>query len=112
VSVHKSEYETAVLIHSKGRVTKSVYRSQAHTELSVPLFFIYDLGDTFDLPDHHGNVRFTLKKISPAAIFLTYRTSFSHMSFGKNLVTIDEGELEIPLRKFSPEEPGPSETKK
>jgi hypothetical protein len=52
-------------------------------------------GEVFYSPDHHGMMIFTVKRITADAIVIGYESSFDHRSFGKNLVTKDEGEFTL-----------------
>ncbi len=57
-------------------------------------------GEMFWSPDHHGSRIFTVLRITPGEIVLSYRSEFDHQSFGKNLTTIDEGEFTLePFQK-------------
>ena len=61
----------------------------------VSQFTLSKPGEIFWSPDHHGSATFTVKSITPEGVVLNYRTTFSHLAFGKNLVSIDEGEITL-----------------
>ena len=42
-------------------------------------------------PDDHGSTSYTVSKITDEGVVFQYESSFSHQSFGKNLITIDQG---------------------
>jgi hypothetical protein len=46
-------------------------------------------------PDHHALSYFEVKQVNAASVVLKYSSSFDQRSFGKNLTTIDEGEIEL-----------------
>lgn len=55
---------------------------------------IVGTGETLaDIPDDHGNMLFTVGKITKEGVYIKYRTEFDHNSFGKNLITIDKGQV-------------------
>jgi len=49
-------------------------------------------------PDHHAWAFYTLKEARQAGVVLAYESGFDHHSFGKDLVTVDRGKIEIPYR--------------
>ena len=58
--------------------------------------FSLSLGEAFkSQPDHHSSSTFQVKEIGATGIVLRYQTTFDHSSFGKNLLTKDEGDVEI-----------------
>ena len=50
-------------------------------------------------PSHHQSSRYTLKEIEPTGIIIEYEKRFDHRSFGKNLISLDRGELRIPWKQ-------------
>ena len=50
-------------------------------------------------PDHHTSRELTVLKILKNAVLLGYRDKFDHRSFGKNLITLDSGEIMIEYRE-------------
>lgn len=46
-------------------------------------------------PDHHASFFYEVKEIKKNSVVLKYETRFDHRSFGKDLITHDEGEFEI-----------------
>lgn len=48
--------------------------------------------------DHHILTVFELKRVERSLLVLNYLSTFDHISFGKNLISIDEGEVEVPLK--------------
>jgi hypothetical protein len=49
-------------------------------------------------PDHHASSLFEVANIKPSSVELKYVSTFDHRSFGKNLITTDEGEIEISFK--------------
>jgi hypothetical protein len=61
--------------------------------------FTLGAGEKFmSQPDHHASSSFEVVNIKPRGVDLKYVSKFDHRSFGKNLVTTDEGTIEIPFR--------------
>jgi hypothetical protein len=61
--------------------------------------FILGKGEKFQSQlDHHASISFELMQVHPSSAVLKYSSKFDHRPFGKNLVTIDEGEIEIPFK--------------
>lgn len=52
-------------------------------------------GDIFYQQDHHGRTDFAVRQITADSIVIGYKITFSHTSFGKNLVTEDTGEFTL-----------------
>jgi len=52
-------------------------------------------GFQFTFPDDHGHTTYTIVRIRPDGLVVGYKSTFDHRSFGRNLVTSDEGELEL-----------------
>lgn len=52
-------------------------------------------------PDHHASSIFELKEVKPKGVVLKYSNKFNNVSFGKNLISIDEGEIEVPYSNRS-----------
>jgi hypothetical protein len=44
-------------------------------------------------PDHHLKVSFSIASIDSASVLLKYEYQFDHRSFGKELISIDTGEV-------------------
>ncbi len=61
----------------------------------VSQFTLSKPGEIFWSPDHHGSAIFTVKQIAPEGLVLSYRTEFDSRSFGKNVISIDEGEIKL-----------------
>lgn len=61
--------------------------------------FSLRVGERFQAkPDHHTSTTFMVKDIKEGSVTLKYDTQFNHQSFGKNLITQDLGEVEIPYK--------------
>jgi hypothetical protein len=61
--------------------------------------FILRKGDRFQTQsDHHAYFFFEIERLNPASVSIRYSSTFDHRSFGKNLITIDEGEVELPIK--------------
>jgi hypothetical protein len=61
--------------------------------------FVLGMGDRFrTLPDHHAATYFTIQQVNATSVLLRYSSTFDHRSFGKNLITVDEGEVEIQFK--------------
>lgn len=66
--------------------------------------FALGVGEKFQTqPDHHSSSSFEVRGISVKGIVVKYQTKFDHQSFGKDLITIDEGEIEISYKEKSEE---------
>lgn len=108
MTVYKMEESSraAVFIRSKGRLQKDVivWKDEMHGNIHVPdsssIFVLYD-NEPCRIADHHGSMTFQVSKIKENSVIFFYRSTFDHNSFGKRLTTIDEGEVEIKLRKPS-----------
>lgn len=58
--------------------------------------FVLKQGDTFlTQPDEHASSTFEVAQIKPESVVLKYTSTFDHSSFGKKVISIDEGEIEI-----------------
>jgi len=100
MTVYKTDnYGTMVFIRSKGRLEKEVYGGSI-SPAGYPIFVLYGREEC-RLADHHGSTTFQITNIKEDSIVFFYRSSFNQNSFGKRLTTIDEGEVEIKLRKPS-----------
>ena len=53
--------------------------------------------------DDHGSTSYTVSKITDEGVIFQYESSFHHQSFGKNLITIDQGTF--PLQWFGAASP-------
>jgi len=61
--------------------------------------FVLGMGDRFRTqPDHHVATFFTIQQVNAASVLLRYSNTFDYRSFGKNLITVDEGEVEIQFK--------------
>ena len=61
--------------------------------------FILGKGEKFMAqPDHHASSSFEVENIKPDSVMVRYLSQFNHTSFGKNLITADEGEIEIQFK--------------
>lgn len=49
----------------------------------------------FASADHHSSTSFEITAISSQSFTVRYLTEFNHKSFGKNLISIDQGEVII-----------------
>ena len=47
-------------------------------------------------PDHHAAVRLWVRQIDDDGVVVEYESRFNHISFGKNLITIDRGTVRLP----------------
>lgn len=60
--------------------------------------FSLEPGQCFDgPPDHHASSQIKLVAVGKKSIKLTYQARFDHRSFGKDLITEDSGEINLPL---------------
>jgi hypothetical protein len=56
--------------------------------------FVLGRGGVFFLaPDHHMKVSFQIVSIDSAGVLIKYEYRFDHRSFGKDLISIDSGEI-------------------
>lgn len=53
-------------------------------------------GFTIRRPDDHGSITYTIDAIDAEGVDLSYESSFSHVSFGRNLVSRDRGTFRLP----------------
>ena len=49
-------------------------------------------------PDHHTSTEFVYVGLRDNSVVLEYEQTFDHQSFGKNLITIDRGEILVSLK--------------
>ena len=61
----------------------------------VSEFTLSKPGEKLWSPDHHGCAYFTVKRITPEGVVLSYRSTFDSHSFGDNVNYIDEGEITL-----------------
>lgn len=62
--------------------------------------FEVKVGEEFkNPPDKHSRIRYTLKEIHEDGVIVEYESCFGHRSFGKNLMTIDTGEIFVKYTK-------------
>ena len=54
------------------------------------------------IPDDHGSNEFVLVEIKDNKAKIAYQSEFYHLSFGKNLVTVDSGIVELDVQKKAP----------
>lgn len=60
--------------------------------------FSLEPGQSFDgPPDHHAWSQIKLIAADNKSVRLTYQARFDHRSFGKDLITEDSGEINLPL---------------
>jgi len=61
--------------------------------------FVLGQGEKFmEEPDHHMSATFEVVNVKAGSVVLKYVSTFDRRSFGKNLITVDEGEIEIPYK--------------
>jgi hypothetical protein len=61
--------------------------------------FALSHGEQFFLDmDEHDWSSFEVVNIKPNSVELKYVSKFDHRSFGRNLITTDEGKIELPFR--------------
>ncbi|MBX9689672.1 MAG: hypothetical protein K2X27_23375 [Candidatus Obscuribacterales bacterium] len=74
--------------------------SDGHYTKAQQKEFFLAVSESFDgPPDRHSSTKFSLKSILPTALKLGYESRFDHNSFGKDLVTIETGEIDLLLTK-------------
>ncbi len=62
--------------------------------------FALETGGKFQgAPDHHSSSSFEVQTIGARSVLIKYQTKFDHRSFGKNLISIDEGEVAIAYKE-------------
>ncbi len=61
--------------------------------------FDLSAGETFSHPDDHGGTTFLVKEIRKSGVILEYKSTFDHRSFGKKVITIDEGQIDVSYKK-------------
>lgn len=59
-------------------------------------------GDVFNLADHHLVLTWRVDDVSEAGLGVSYEWRFDHSSFGKALITIDRGRVQLPFREQGP----------
>ena len=52
-------------------------------------------GQSFVQQDHHSRTSYKVAAINPSTVVLDYESEFSHVSFGKDLITKDKGSFEV-----------------
>jgi hypothetical protein len=55
--------------------------------------------EPIEMPDDHGSNEFMLVGISDNKAKIAYQSKFYHSSFGRNLITVDSGIVEIEVEK-------------
>lgn len=50
-------------------------------------------------PDRHSSLTYKMLGLSQGKVFFEYMSRFDHSSFGKSLITIDRGRIEVPFYK-------------
>lgn len=53
-------------------------------------------GFVINHPDDHGFASYVVENIDETGVTLSYKTTFNHRSFGKNLISNDQGTFKIP----------------
>ncbi|MBT7952642.1 MAG: hypothetical protein HN764_13520 [Gammaproteobacteria bacterium] len=62
--------------------------------------FVIGINDKFrPTIDDHGSTEYQLVKIGDKSVTIRYKSEFNHNSFGKNLITIDEGTFEAAYKE-------------
>ncbi len=59
-------------------------------------------------PDHHSSSTLTMVTIDSKGLKLNYEMRFDHRSFGKDLITVDNGNIVLPLKTAQPKPAQPS----
>ena len=91
------ENKAKAQITSDGQYTKGPNRESK---------FILAPGESFQgPPDHHSSTSLTMLKIDSSGLKLSYEMRFDHRSFGEDLITIDNGNISLPLVIAQPKAP-------
>ena len=70
----------------------------SHSVAANEPFFI-NIGERLrTAPDHHTSTEFVYVGLRDNSVVLEYEQTFDHQSFGKNLITIDRGEILVSLK--------------
>lgn len=87
-------------IVSDGKYTKGAKRETK---------FVLAPGESFQgPPDHHSSSTLTMVTIDSKELKLNYEMRFDHRSFGKDLITVDNGNIVLPLKTAQPNPAQPS----
>jgi len=78
------------MIRSDGQYTKDKARESEFTLATGESFY----GPT----DHHSSTTIKLTGIDKKGLLLQYEMRFDHRSFGKDLISIDSGNVVLPLK--------------
>jgi hypothetical protein len=100
IAQHLGEFLNEVSLRKDAKIhfsAKALFTSKLATPEN-PREFDLAIGDSFFEPDHHGSTSFTVKEIRPSSVVLSYQVTFDHRSFGKNLISRDDGLVEIPIK--------------
>lgn len=89
----KENIEKAQIV-SDGKYTKGANRETK---------FVLAPGESFQgPPDHHSSSTLTMVTIDSNGLKLNYEMRFDHRSFGKDLITVDNGNIVLPLKTAQP----------
>ena len=79
-------------------VTDGKIRPASHSVAANEPFFV-SIGERLRAaPDHHTSTEFVYMGLRDNSVLLEYEQTFDHQSFGKNLITIDHGEILVSLK--------------
>ncbi len=71
--------------------------------------FVLAPGESFQgPPDHHASSTLTMVTIDSKGLKMNYEMRFDHRSFGKDLITVDNGNIVLPLKTAQPKPAQPS----
>lgn len=88
------ENKAKAQITSDGQYTKGPNRETK---------FVLAPGESFQgTPDHHSSSTLTMVTIDSKGLKLNYEMRFDHRSFGKDLITVDNGNIVLPLKTAQP----------
>ncbi len=61
---------------------------------------VLKVGDrTVQKPDHHSFTMFEVAEIKEKSVVMDYEYKFNHGPFGKNVITIDRGQVEVDFKE-------------
>ncbi len=96
---NKDNRERALIV-SDGQYTKGPNRETK---------FVLAPGESFQgPPDHHSSSTLSMVTIDSKSLKLNYEMRFDHRSFGKDLITVDNGNIVLPLKTAQPKPVQPS----
>lgn len=99
IKENKENREKAQIV-SDGKYTKGANRETK---------FVLAPGESFQgPPDHHSSSTLTMVTIDSKELKLNYEMRFDHRSFGKDLITVDNGNIVLPLKTAQPNTAQPS----